>query len=269
MKKRLYMVDGIRTVVCDSSDEKEDNLLAGVDADLKGDQGLARSISEYGQKELGQIYGSWKSALETVCEYGSVDSILDIYGGTGRISAMAKNILSPSVHMAFDASEDCVNSMKETIRGASVLLIDSHKAISRISDGKFDLVLVDMYAFTYNRYATVKKFERMLSNAFRISSGWLILTDSAVYGISKFHKNRASYEKSLGVDMCDWSNYYPATAEKHRKRYGFRLVRAIQWRHEASIVLFAKNGVKAPKYGGLESADDQKQVKVEDLGFIE
>jgi hypothetical protein len=267
--KTYYMVDGMKTVVYNTQKEKEDNLLDGADVDLKGDQGLVRSIHKFGQKELGQIYGSWKSAFETIRKLDGVQSsALDLYGGTGRCGLLGKKVLEYPYYMAFDAASDCVKTVQETVPDSHVFQVDTHLAIDKIGDNKFDLVMVDMYAYTYNRYCGQYKFRHMLDRAFGISKKWVILTDSAIFGNSRFNKNLLCYKKLLGVEMVDWRDYYRLTGDVYERDYGFRLVRAIQWRHEASIMLMVnkKSGIDTPRYVGVESADDQKQVLVTRIG---
>lgn len=191
---------------------------------------------------------------------GPCESVLEPFGGVGWHSHYIIKHCGPTVHRAFDISADCVDSIKATHPSIEARVQDAW-ALDE-SPGSYDWVHTDAQSYTFNRFATGKKWAPLLDDVFKISRRYVSLTDSAVFGLVRFQKNRDAYAKLIGMDADNWTDYFVKTAECYRERYGFGTVYVVHWAGQACCVLFDREA-------GADDIEIVKAVDKADVKLIE
>ncbi len=194
-----------------------------------------------GRVDVHRDLAAFRGLCKTIRKRGGVDRVMELFGGSGWHAASIQELLSPDVHFALDISKDCIRSMEESdLQGVNIVRADSYKfAATTLRKHKFDWVHADFNQFTLNR-ANESKYKETLIGAFKSAERFVTITDSAIFGIVRFEKNRRSYAQSYGMDPDDWLDYYRVVSEHYRKHFDFGIVRVIHWSGMASMYLLEK-----------------------------
>jgi hypothetical protein len=183
------------------------------------------------------------SAFKEMCKHlqkSEVNTVLELFGGCGWHSAIIQKTFNPKIHLTCDISADCVESIQRSLPGVRALECDSYFLLKRYRDMlRWDWVHSDFNQYTHKR-GEVEPYRSAIYNIFSCSKKYVTITDSAVFGLVRFPKNRASYSSAIGMDVNDWRDYYRAVAEIIFSRYGFGLRHVIVWHRMASMMLFER-----------------------------
>lgn len=170
---------------------------------------------------------------------GQVDSVIELFGGSGWESSLIQRINKPKIHEAWDISQDCVDSIAMSLPNVTAKVMDSYTA----EVPSADFVVCDFNQLTWSRYKREAKYKGCVDRAAAAAKKWLTLTDSGMYGISRFAQNRAAYGiKSKG----DVAEYYLLWRDKLAAD-GLTLRGVWTWHSSAAIMLFERDS-KAPKW---------------------
>lgn len=176
------------------------------------------------------------------------ETVMEMFGGSGWHSAAIQDLLTPHRHHIMDIAPSCVESIKLSFppggemggeRRLSVEQGDSYAHAREGFGGKdYDLIHADFNQFTPMRAVKEKLYKGVLDSIFK-HSAWSIVTDSAVYGVSRFDRNREAYAKFFGKNIHNVSDYFHAANEWYEQNFGRVIKRVVVWSNMASAYILA------------------------------
>ncbi len=147
-------------------------------------------------------------ALISLPPLKGVCSVMEMFGGSGWHSAAIQDILKPKTHDVMDIAPSCVESIKLSLPEVSVSQGDSYAFARDGFGGKdHDLIHADFNQYTPMRGVKEKLYKGVLEQIFEHST-YSIVTDSAVYGVSRFERNRESYGRFFGKRIDNVEDYF-------------------------------------------------------------
>lgn len=240
-------VDGRRMFVCDSGGG---NPLISKDA--------PHSHYCIKRSEIHVEMAAFKKVAQHIECKGRVDSVIEMFGGSGWHSAVIQDVIKPSRHLAVDISPDCVKSIQMSLPQVEALMGDSYAVIGQQEHNSFDWVHADFNQFTWKR-SSERRYAKALDGIFRVAKRWATITDSAVFGLCRFEKNRQSYANSIGMDPRDWHDYYHRLADIYESNWGFGVRGVYIWQRMSAMVLLEEG---AGKQVSVVEVKDKVPVKV-------
>jgi len=234
--------------VCDSSSDDE-RAMIGKDA--------PHAHYAIRRQEIHAELAAFKKVVEKV---GKVESVIELFGGSGWHASMIQDACKPMSHLALDVNKDCIESITRSLPMVRAKQADSYAYIAKQAKKSWDWVHADFNQLTFNRYLTETRYSDAVSSIFRASREWVTLTDSAVFGLARFKKNRESYAESISMDVDDWYDYFRAVALHYKQKYDFGTVAVVIWHRMSSMFLLKKGAER----GGfeIEEVKDKVPVKV-------
>jgi len=217
--------------VCDSSEKAEE-------AKIRNDDPHAHYAIR--RAEIHVELAAFRKVAKRISD---VDSVLEMFGGSGWHSSIIQSLHSPTKHKALDVSGDCVASIRRSLPEVQSYKCDSYERIKSYGSGEFDWVHADFNQLTYNRYLKEARYKDAVDKVFDMSKKWVTITDSAIFGLCRFEANRNSYVKSLGMDAHHWEDYFCKVADVFKKKYGFGCQNVRAW-HKMSAMFLFKKGVE-------------------------
>ena len=191
------------------------------------------------------------TAVRDICRIiGSVESVLELFGGSGWHSSIIQRYCSPSRHEAWDVAEDCVASMRASLPEVFVRKTDSYQTELPTSNW----VHADFNAMTFARYLSQKPLNRLIRATSQVASEWMTLTDSALFGLARFPRNRASYAALEPEVAQRWQAYYRLWAHEFDD---WGLIGVWTWQSAAAMMLF-RRGVKSSDWPVVKVKPDVK-----------
>lgn len=170
------------------------------------------------------------AAFRRMAKTIEASSVIELFGGSGWHAASIQELVKPDTHVALDWSDDCVASMKASLPEISVFKADSFKyAREKLSGKAFEWVHADFNQFTLMRHMFDKYYSGVLDGIFACSTRTITITDSAVYGLTRFERNLEPYKRVFGKAPRDWKDYYQLASKLYFKQYGWSIRRAISW----------------------------------------
>ncbi len=169
------------------------------------------------------------------------ESVMEMFGGSGWHSAAIQDILAPRVHQVMDIAPSCVESIRLSFPepGFSVSQGDSYAFARDGFGGKdFDLIHADFNQYTPMRGVQDKLYKGVLKQIFDHSI-WSIVTDSAVYGVARFDRNRDAYAKFFSKKIDNVSDYYHAASDWYAEHYGRVIKQVVIWSNMSSMYILA------------------------------
>jgi hypothetical protein len=132
-------------------------------------------------------------------------------------------------------------------------------------DGHFDWVHSDFQSWTLMRQASGDDghIAEVVPNLFRMSKRFVSVTDSGIFGVLRFPKNRAAYAREFGMDPDNWQDYFRVIDEYFQEHFGAKAVYAAWWLGQAGSILFDK---EAPVSRKLVV---EKATEKTDIGIID
>jgi len=237
---------GQRMYVCDSSSDEE-RALIGKDA--------PHSHYAIRRHEIHAELAAFQKVAEKV---GKVGRVVELFGGSGWHASIIQQLCKPRAHLALDIEKDCVMSIKRSLPDVNARVTDSYAFIGEQPKRYWDWVHADFNQLTFNRFLTEKRYMDAVDAIFKASKKWVTITDSAIFGLSRFPKNRASYHKSIGMHPDHWPDYFRVVARKYKERYDFGTLMVVTWHRMSSMFLLQRG---APQ-GALEIEEVQDKVPV-------
>lgn len=203
------------------------------------------------------------AAFNRICnriaaEDPAIRSVIELFGGSGWHSQSIQRFIKPVKHVAVDIEPDCVKSIQMSLPSVEALLGDAYQVAGELKADQYDWVHADFNQFTWKRRKQ-SSYARALEGIFRGAKKWATVTDSAVYGLARFAKNRQSYAESIGMNPDDWQDYFRATAKLYAERYGYGVRHVVVW-HRMSSMLLLKAGAE-PEFS-VEEVKDKIPVKI-------
>lgn len=206
-----------------------------------------------------EIHAELAAFQRVVKRVGKVGRVIEMFGGSGWHSMLIQKHCQPNIHLAFDINKDCVESIRMSLPLVEARVGDSYAAISSQRNRGWEWVHADFNQLTFNRYLTNHRYKDAVDSIFRVAGRWATITDSAVFGVSRFPKNRASYVTSIGMDPDDWQDYFRAVADQYKERFGFGTVAVVVW-HRMSAMFVLKRGAAVDFQ--IEEVKDKVPVRV-------
>jgi hypothetical protein len=247
-------VDGTKMYVCDSSAEGN-RAMIGQDA--------PHSHYAIRRHEIHAELAAFKRIVERVSRIKSasdrVESVVELFGGSGWHSMLIQKHCKPISHLALDIHEDCVASIKRSLPQVQSKVADSYAFIGKQDKLTWDWVHADFNQLTFKRYLAETRYKDAVDSIFKASREWVTLTDSAIFGLVRFQKNRESYAKAIGMAVDEWQDYFRAIAQKYKEKYDFGTVAVVTW-HRMSSMLLLKRG--ADVEFGIEEVRDKVPVRI-------
>lgn len=174
---------------------------------------------------------------------GKVKSVLEIFGGCGWHSMYIQRHLKPERHVVCDISKDCVDSVKATFGDKVQAHLGDFREL-QLKPKEYDWVHADAQSYTLRRAMGGDKRQLAVMNAaFPAAKRFVSITDSAVFGIVRFQKNRDSYAKLLDMDPKDWTDYFRVASRVYWEQFGFGTSYVVTWSGQACYMLMER-GVK-------------------------
>ncbi len=196
-----------------------------------------------------------------------VSTVMEMFGGSGWHSAAIQDILAPHRHEIMDIAPSCVESIKLSFppggevgseRRLSVTQGDSYAFARDGFGGKdFDLIHADFNQYTPMRGVKEKLYKGVLNQIFEHST-WSIVTDSAVYGVSRFERNREAYGRFFDTKIDNVEDYFHSANNWYARNFGRVIKHVVVWSNMASAYLLAP-GKKA---GGFEIKTQHPKAEV-------
>lgn len=157
-------------------------------------------------------------------------SVLELFGGSGWHSAAIQELVKPETHVVFDLSRDCVASVQMSLPEVSAHRVDSFAyARDKLASRPFDWVHADFNQFTLLRHLDGKQYTGVLDGIFASAQKLATITDSAVYGIARFQRNRNAYRRAFGVVVEDLPHYFSLASRFYYDHWGYSIRRVITW----------------------------------------
>jgi len=178
-------------------------------------------------------------AFKRVCQrVGKVKSVFEMFGGSGWHSNLIQKYCEPQRHMAVDINEDCVESIHMSLPLVDAIRADSY-AFLKATNQEFTWIHADFNCFTFNKAEAVGKdgerYRRALRHIFKKSERFATITDSAIFGLKRFEKNRQSY------GIKDWREYYGNAAGAFAEKWGYAVKHIVIWKWMAAMFLLEKD----------------------------
>lgn len=176
---------------------------------------------------------------------GPVHSVLEPFGGVGWHSRYIRKICKPTNHFAIDLSIGCVESMiaSPALKGITATCADAWHL--GFKEPTFDWVHVDCQEFTLMKFlkntSYVSKghgWRDLIDSLVPATKRYISITDSTIFGISRFQQNRDAYAERCGMDPDNWEDYWRVFSEVMSKRYDMSLVYVVWWSKMAASCLF-------------------------------
>jgi len=144
---------------------------------------LEKRGNEYDRK-----YGMFKHLIEKI---DHVESVVELFGGTGIETEYIKKYLSPSIHVVCEQNLECCKALENK----DILLIKGN-CFDYSYPGNIDLLVVDS---VFNK----KEFDKITNLIGKFSFKYLILTNTGVFHV-KFEKwnTYENYWTSLIDQIC-------------------------------------------------------------------
>lgn len=184
------------------------------------------------------------TAFRALIQGRKATSVMELFGGSGWHSAAIQDILAPKVHVVKDIAQSCVDSIKLSLPEVDVSQGDSY-AFARDGFGgaNFDLIHADFNQFTPMRNFREKLYNGVLRQIFNHSK-WAIVTDSAVFGVARFAKNREAYSNYFGKPIKNVRDYYKAVDDWYGGHYQRRIQSVVIWSNMSSAYILAPGAAK-------------------------
>lgn len=174
-----------------------------------------------------------------------VDSVLEVFGGTGWVTSSIQKNLKPSKHVALDIAESCVKSIKVSFPQVDTFQTDSFEYIKRATC--FDLIVCDFNNFTFKKYWTDPKIKSFVDSIFSHSKKYVTIGDSTMFGIYRFRKNLDAYENIFNRPLKSWREYFPPMGDYFFNMYGFSLTKVVLPKGKiCAFLLFEKSKKQKP-----------------------
>lgn len=131
------------------------------------------------------------TAFKAVCEFIGERQTWGVYepfGGSGWHSAFIQKLVKPINHGIRDISVDCVQSIRESLRGsgAGVRVDDSFLTLAEMRDGRcsFDWVHADFNLWTLERLDEDERLRNAFNGVFGCARHLITFTDTSYYYIT-------------------------------------------------------------------------------------
>lgn len=189
-------------------------------------------------------------AAEQPCEHimrtSRPESMLEIFGGSGWRSIVIQRMCSLKRHITWDISPWCALSIKATVPEVTSQIRDSYERPMP----EVDWIDFDHNDWTFNKMIKSSREKRLFNRAFSAARTWVTMTDSTLYGVLRFEKNRACYGRIFGREVSDWKVYYNELDRIVWEVYGFALERIVVVKgRKCAILVFRRNGERAAVEG--------------------
>lgn len=236
MIRTAVKVDGIRMIVQDSMDGKNNR----VTPDSPHSQYAIQRSDVHAEL----------TAVRTIANVirgtsGPLKSVVELFGGSGWHSALIDRVCRPMKHIAWDYAEDCVSSIKLSLPHVEAILTDSYRTPVPSSQW----VHCDFNNLTFHRYQEQDLTKQLVRSAALAATEWLTITDSALFGLVRFVKNRESYAKLQPGVVEDYWRYFDLWAEEIGMAGGgkrFKLLSVWSWSSMAAMMLFRREDSHLP-----------------------
>jgi hypothetical protein len=179
---------------------------------------------------------------ELIKDLKGVKSVCELFGGSGWHSAAIQDLIKPKRHVVKDIAPTCVESIQRSLPGVEVERRDSYQyAREGFDKERFDLVHADFNQYTPLRGVHDKLYKDVIPAIFKAAKKYAIITDSAIFGVARFEKNRTAYTKFFGQPVVDVETYYMAVSDYHRTKHGRVITRVLIWDSLASMYLMEQD----------------------------
>jgi hypothetical protein len=239
-------VNGRSMYVCETDNDK----------DGKSHIGASASYADYCM-ERADVHAGCQAMFRVSKYIGEVDNVVELFGGCGWHSISIQKICKPNNHIILDCDANCVASIRKSFPKLSCFKVDSFKAVKKLND--WDWVHCDFNNFTINKCMN-NEYGDILEHVFDASNRYVTITDSAIFGIVRFEKNRLSYANSIGMDPGDWRDYYRAASEWYFDYFGYSIVYVISFHRMAAYYILAKG---SSPFNGADLVEESGKAKVE------
>jgi hypothetical protein len=165
------------------------------------------------------------------------ESVMEMFGGSGWHAASIQDIVAPRRHLIKDIAPSCVESIALSFPEAGVEVSQGDSfAFARDGFGgeDFDLIHADFNQYTPMRGEQDKLYKGVLEQIFKRSK-LAIVTDSAVYGVSRFERNREAYARFFDRNITNVSDYYHAANDWYVKKHGRVIKQVVVWSNMSSM----------------------------------
>lgn len=185
-------------------------------------------------------------------------SCLEIFGGSGWKSAKINVTFDLDQHLVWDNSAFCAVSAKATTPAIMAQIRDSYNT----PFPEVDWIDVDHNDWTFNKMVTKPHEKDLFMRIFKSARHWVTMADSTLYGIRRFSKNLACYERHFGCDLASWEDYYDELDSFTWDAFGFALERVTLLKgHRCAFTTFRRGGERNGSKG-IISCLDSAPVKV-------
>jgi len=201
-------------------------------------------------------------------QVGPCERVLEPYGGAGWHAHYVKKYCNPKNHHVYDISQDCVDSTILTWGNEVKAKVKDARKLN-FKDGYFDWIHSDFQSWTLMRQASGKDdhIADTVPNFFRMSKRFVSITDSGIFGVLRFPKNRVAYQREFGMDVDNWQDYFRIIDEYFQKTFGIKAVYAVWWAGQAGSILFDKQASMDQKLV-VEHAEIKTVIGVPTSKFI-
>jgi hypothetical protein len=174
-------------------------------------------------------------------------SVLELFGGSGWLTAQIQRRLAPSYHEVWDLSPWCVATINANTPKVAALVRDSY--VDPIPE--VDWIDCDYNNFTLGRLHKPGPERDLFTRVFTRARKYVTLADSALYGTKRWDKNLQSYAKKFNAELNDWRDYYTLIGDIVDAAYGFGLERVIIKKGWNCANLVFKKGVPSRGADGI------------------
>lgn len=202
------------------------------------------------------------AAFRSVCaRVEGARSVLELFGGSGWHSAQIQDLVKPERHRALDIDAYCVESIRMSLPEVEARVADSYVEAAGLPAGEWDWVHADFNRFSFMRYLAEGSRGRALREAvdgiFRGAGRYVTITDSAIFGVHRFQRNRDAYTAKFGAEIDGVGAYCRAAARRYHETYGFAVRHVVTWGATAGIFLLERG-----EAGSFQIAEESERLPV-------
>ena len=259
-----------------------------------GDEGTPQDNSPHTSYALGRTdIARELTAFRWIIDGLKADSVCELFGGSGWHAASIQELIKPTIHAVKDIDASCIESIRKSLPEVFVEQVDSYEYARTVlgaplrgnvpHEGSavgipvtFDLVHADFNQYTIMRGAREKLYKGVLERIFKASRKYTLVTDSAVYGVRRFPKNRNAYSaffqselsaksqgrlRHLGV-IDDVADYYEAASSYYAEKFQRVIVKVGIWEAMSSLCLLVPG--TEPRPIQIEYAQELAEIELQE-----
>lgn len=250
-----------------------DLLFTATIANLKGKEGRQLITKESSHSyymnhansfavEEAYLYGAYR-LHRMFGDKASIRRVLEVFGGSGWEGKVIETSGYANLkrHALNDLSIECFESMRRTLGGQCELYNKDYvELLNNFKNQSYDFVIADFNNFT--PFKAIHSDGYSLKRIFEVSSHFVKISDSSVFGTYRFERNREAYAKILGIKTPGYYlDLYPALSRKFfYKQYGFSITKVVVPKGRTVALLLLEKGMHGIKY---EECEDKMRIRRE------